>query len=160
MDYSNDGDKNESYEKYIFKLFKKMNRVIVLHGRSHRDMAKHAIDCLPPGVLYEVVIRDHEQDRKSEQNRLYWKRLDEISAQAFIGGKRYDSRVLHEYAKRGFLPDACHKNVEKWCILPSGERELCMGTGDLTVHEFSDYLIKVEAFGASLGVKFSDGIER
>lgn len=136
-----------------------MKRSLILRTPAIRDLAVAAIANLPTDQdnPLEVVIRPYRAQRKLEQLGLYWIRLKEISEQAYIGGRRYSDDVLHEHFKREFLPDETSKGVQKWTYLPSGERVLKMGTGDLNVSEFAAYLTQVEAFGAGLGVMFTDG---
>jgi hypothetical protein len=135
------------------------SRSIILRNAQIKAVAVAAVGNLPidEDHPYEVVIRPYKANRKLEQLGLYWIRLAEIEAQAFIDGRRFAADpVLHEFCKREFLPDVCTKGIEKWAVMPGGERILKMSTGYLNVREFADYLTQVEAWGASLGVMFSE----
>lgn len=134
------------------------SRSIIIRSEAIRSVATAAIKSLPvlPETPFEVVIRPYKAKRNLEQLALYWLRLADIEGQAWIDGKRYAADpVLHEHCKREYLPDVSASGEEKWTYMPSGERILNMGTGDLNVKEFAGYLTQVEAWGAGLGVMFS-----
>jgi len=133
-------------------------RSIVINGDKARFIAINAINNLPidGNSFFEVVIRVFKKKRSNDQNNLYWVRLGEISKQAWIDGRQFTDDVIHEHVKRELLPDTCTKGIEKWMILPSGERTLKMSTGDLNTKEFAEYFTQVEAFAADLGVMMSD----
>lgn len=133
-------------------------RNFVIRDNGVKNLVINAINNLPmlDNVVFEVVIRVFKQKRSNDQNALYWVRVTEISKQAWFGSRQFDEDTIHEHLKRELLPEVTVKGVEKWMILPTGERVLRMSTGDLNTAEFSDYFIKVEAFAAELGVKMSD----
>lgn len=104
---------------------------------------------------FQVVIRKYKEKRTSQQNQTYWGRLQDISEQLILDGRRYDAETWHEQMKRDFLPEMCEKGVEKWKYLPEGSRVLNMSTTDLNTKEFYDYRLQVEADGAGMGVMFT-----
>lgn len=146
-----------------------MTRSLILRNPAIRDLAVSAIANLPtdPDSPLEVVIRPYRAQRKLEQLGLYWLRLKEISEQAYIGGRRYSDDVLHEHCKREFLPERDDPELEKkvkdpdnyrkWDYLPSGEKVLVASTSNLTVYGFACHTTQTEAWGAGLGVMFTDG---
>ncbi len=113
----------------------------------------------------EVVIREQVKARKPDQNALMWVGpLSDIAEQAWQNGRKYSAELWHELFKREHLPEdndpELHLLVrspdtyQKWAFTPNGERVLKASTKDLTVYGFSQYLTKVEADGASMGVQF------
>ena len=114
----------------------------------------------------EVVIREEKRKRTLDQNSLYWSGpLRDIAEQAWVQGRQYSAEVFHEYLKREYLPDNEAQDFDdthvkdgyrKWAITPSGERALIGSTTGLTLRGMAAYLEQVYAYGASLGVQFSD----
>lgn len=106
----------------------------------------------------EVVIREEVKGRGFDANAYYWLRLGEIAEQAWFNGRQYISDVWHEYCKRHIMPDEITtKDGEirsKWTETPDGELTV-ISTTVLEKSSFHEYTTAVEAFGASLGVKFS-----
>ena len=92
--------------------------------------------------------------------------LKDMAEQAYVNGRTYPDYVWHEYFKKEYLPEENDpelsrlvKNIETWCkwdIGIDGERVLIGSTTELSVYGFSQYLMKVESYGASLGVQFSE----
>ena len=126
---------------------------------------------LPLDGTIEVVIRKFKRKRTNDQNALMWGfRIGEIADQAWVempdGSKRqFTEEIWHEYLKRLFLPRGDEENIEelvtnpdsyvKMTEAPDGEWILVGSTTQLTTKGFSEYVMKVEAYGASLGVLFS-----
>ena len=115
---------------------------------------------LPLDGSQEVVIRKYVKKRRDEANNLYWKRLTEISQQAWIQGKQYSPEILAEYMKAMYLPEEYEEGItlegyEKYAILPDGSRSVIGSTTKLTTKGFANYLTQVEVFGVELGVHFS-----
>lgn len=104
---------------------------------------------------FEVVIRRYKSKRTNQQNNTYWGRLDDISEQVGIQGRKFEPIVWHEHMKEKFLPDECAKGIDKWMFMIDGSRRLKMSTTDLNTKEFYDYRLQVEAYGAELGVMFT-----
>lgn len=114
----------------------------------------------------EVVIREEKRKRTLDQNALYWAGpLRDIAEQAWVHGRQYSAEVWHEHFKREFLPDpdwsACdHSHIKdgfaKWARTPNGTNVLIGSTTGLTLRGMAVYLEQVYAYGASLGVQFSE----
>lgn len=133
---------------------------ILLRTESQRDAHIARIMNAPLDVEHplEVVIREQEKPRKPDANAAMWAGpLRDIEEQAWLDGRTFKADVWHEHFKREFLPEEydpelCLEGYRKWDYLPSGERVLIGSTTQLKTKGFSQYLTKVEAFGASLGV--------
>lgn len=139
-------------------------RLFLLSSKEIVARVQALLDHVPVDPLrpLQIVIREHKEKRHDMQNRYYWQRLNEISAQAWIDGRQFSAETLHEYFKRELLPndgEADPQDVRdgyvKWEFDPAGERVLVGSTTMLTVRGFAAYTEAVEAFGASLGVEFS-----
>jgi len=110
----------------------------------------------------EVVIREQQNRRKTDQNALMWAgALKDISEQVYTDGRTYDSETWHEFFKRKFLPEEfddelTKEGYEKWAYLPDGDRVLKGSTTQLTVKGFAWYLEQIYAFGAEYGVMFGE----
>lgn len=141
---------------------KYQTRHIMLVGEMQKETAKILIDNAPMDVMHpiEFVIREAVKPRKLDQNALMWVGpLADIASQAWVQGRTYDAEVWHEQFKREFLPEThiegiTREGYKKWDVTPKGDRVLVGSTTDLTVRGFSEYLEKVHAYGASLGVMF------
>ena len=96
------------------------------------------------GKPLAVTVTEYKSRRSIEQNKRYWAILQQISEQAFLGGRAFGAEAWHEMFKRQFIG----------CVdLPNGER-LGASTTGLAVPEFADYMTKVEAFASGeLGVE-------
>ena len=93
-----------------------------------------------------VVVEEYKAKRHSQQNRLYWSYLKQISAQAMLSGKYYSDEVWHEFFKGHFLG---------YVDLPDG-RKMGESTTKLNVTQFAEYVNKVEVYAVELGVIFSE----
>jgi len=93
-----------------------------------------------------VVVEEYKAKRHSQQNRLYWSYLKQISAQAMLSGKYYSDEVWHEFFKGYFLG---------YVDLPDG-RKMGESTTKLNVTQFAEYVNKVEVYAVELGVIFSE----
>ena len=106
----------------------------------------------------EVVLRERVEARKLSQNNYMWKRIGEISEQAFIDGRRHNSDVWHEYFRRHVMPEEIKLKDgtlrSKWIELPLGGLTVVSST-DLEKGCFANYCTLIEAFGAERGVRFS-----
>jgi hypothetical protein len=128
--------------------------MIIINSEENRQTTIDKIRWLELKDNYFVDIRKHKAKRTNQQNKTYWARINDISEQVYIDGRRYSQDVWHEHCKREFLPEVSNSGCEKWSYLPNGGRYLTMGTGDLDTKEFYDYRLQVEACGSNLGVKF------
>lgn len=108
----------------------------------------------------EVIIREWVKPRKKSQNDLMWAcQLKDISEQAYVSGRTYSAEVWHEFYKEQFLPltfdaEMTKEGYRKYDESPCGKKILIGSTTHLTVKGFAQYLLEVEAHGASLGVEF------
>lgn len=110
----------------------------------------NAQGCLDAGSPLRVIVTTEESKRKDEQNRYYWGRvMRQISEQAWVNGRLYDSDVWHEHYARKY-------GVCEDIVLPNGETiTRRKSTTQMTVREFSEYTNRVEADAATeLGVQF------
>lgn len=139
-------------------------RTIRILDKDRRSLAIAAIENAPDGV--EVVIREPVTTRSQSQNALMWSGpLRDLEEQAWVHGRQFSAEVWHEYLKALYLPEETDPDIEnlvtnvrvykKWDISPKGDRVLVGSTTQLSKKGMSDYLDKVYAFGAGLGVMFS-----
>lgn len=141
---------------------KYQTRHIMLVGEMQKATAKHLIDNAPMDTQHpiECVIREAIKPRKLDQNSLMWAgALKDIAEQAWVNGRTYTAEVWHEHFKREHLPEQFEDGITKegyikWSILPNGDKVLIGSTTNLTVKGFSEYLEKVHADGANMGVLF------
>lgn len=91
------------------------------------------------GKPLAVTVQEHKARRNTDQNRLYWKRLNDIAAAAWIGGKQYSAEVWHEQFKRQFI------GME---ALPDGSKT-GLSTTTLSVADFADYITQIEAYAST-----------
>jgi hypothetical protein len=87
--------------------------------------------------------------------------LADIAEQGYLKGRTYIAEIWHEYFKRKYLPEQfdpakCMDGYRKWDYDPDGERLIVGSTTKLTKAGFAEYLTQVEAFGANLGVRFTE----
>lgn len=100
------------------------------------------------GRPLEVLVSEFKKKRSDAQNRLYWLRLEGISQQVVVAGRRHPKESYHELFKRKFI------GYEE---LPDGGGIIGLSTTTLDAREFSDYIGKIEAWAAEEhGVIFDD----
>ena len=109
------------------------------------NWAAFSLDGKPLGVR----VAPYRKKRSDEQNALMWVWLTQIADQAWVAGRRFGDETWHEHFKRECLPETCAKGVDKWRVLPSGERVLVMSTTDLNTEEFSTYMTRFSALSAT-----------
>lgn len=108
----------------------------------------------------EVILREEVKARKPDQNALMWSGpLFDISEQGYVNGRTYTPEVWHEHFKAEFLPEEfdpelTKEGYRKYDYTPSGARVLIGSTTELTIKGFAQYLERVIAFGAGIGVMF------
>lgn len=129
-------------------------------NKSVQSNCKAMVDSLPLDGTKEVVIRPYVRKRRDEANALYWVRLQEISDQAWLEGRKYSPEIWAEFLKAKYLPIEYEQGItldgyEKYAHLPDGSITMIGSTTKLTTKGFADYLTQVESFGAELGVMFS-----
>lgn len=107
----------------------------------------------------EVIIREEVKQRGLSQNAYYWMRLGEIAEQGWFQGRLYSADVWHEYCKKYVMPEEIvTKDGEirsKWVDSPDGSR-VVISTTQLAKGCFAEYVGMVEAFGATLGVRYKE----
>lgn len=90
-----------------------------------------------------VTVAEHKAKRSGDQNKRYWAILNEIAEGAWIGGRQFSTEAWHEFFRAKFI------GYEE---TPDG-RQIGISTTTLSVAEFGDYMIRVEAYAATeLGV--------
>lgn len=93
------------------------------------------------GTGYELVLRPLKSKRSIDQNKRYWKLLLELSDVAWVDGRQFSKDSWHEYFKREFI------GIEE---LPGGG-QIGISTVKLSVEEFGNYMMKIEAWAAEQG---------
>jgi len=90
------------------------------------------------------------QRRSTEQNRLLWAILGEISEQIKPMGRQYGSESWLAYFKTRFLGA---DTVQ----LPNGQELVKpFSSSELDKHEFSEFVERIQAWAADKGVYFSE----
>lgn len=129
-----------------------MQRIFVLHSESQAKALYAFLRNNWPAMAAQgkplaVAVAEHKDKRHSQQNRLYWALLKQVSEQAMVDGRRYSDEVWHEQFKRLLLG---------LVDLPGGQKA-GESTTKLNVSEFSEYVNKVTAYAATeLGVVFEE----
>jgi len=139
-------------------------KVIRLVGKLQADTAISAIQNAPIDTErpLEVIIREEQKGRSLSANALMWAGpLNDIASQAWVHGKQYSALIWHEYFKEKFLPDfpdpaQVKDGYKKYEETPDGKRILIGSTQKLTKHGFNLYIESIYAYGADLGVRFSE----
>ena len=142
---------------YLQKTFR-------LIGKSQAEVAINAIQNAPIDSEYplEVIIRKEQKGRSLSANALMWAGpLNDIAQQAWVHGRQYSALIWHEYFKEQFLPEfndplITKEGYKKYEETPDGRRVLVGSTSKLTKHGFSLYIENIYAYGANLGVKFTE----
>lgn len=146
-------------------------RKILLRGEPQRDLAIGLLRNVPLDFDYplEVIVREEVKARTLDQNAAYHAGpLRDISKQAWIDGRQYSTETLHEHFRQEYMPDETRLSADelakrvknpatykKWDYDLRGN-QICVGsTTQLTKFGFGEFMTKVEAFGAGLGVQFS-----
>ena len=141
-----------------------LTKTIRLIGKLQIDTAINAIQNAPIDIErpLEVIIREEQKGRSLSANALMWAGpLNDIASQAWVHGRQYSALIWHEYFKEKFLPDFCDlaqvkEGYKKYEETPDGRRVLVGSTQKLTKHGFSLYMEQIYAYGADLGVRFSE----
>ena len=139
-------------------------KVIRLVGKLQADTAISAIQNAPIDIErpLEVIIREEQKGRSLSANALMWAGpLNDIATQAWVHGRQYSTLIWHEYFKEKFLPDfpdptQVKEGYKKYEETPDGRRILIGSTQKLTKHGFNLYIESIYAYGAELGVRFSE----
>lgn len=131
---------NALVRKFVFLTDDDVARFMAFMRANRADMAKQ-------GRFLQVVVSEYKASRSTEANAYMWAGILEPAAQqAWSGGSRWKAEAWHELLKQLFLPETCAKGVDKWWILPNGDRRLVMSTSDLNVSEMTVYLDQCAAY--------------
>ena len=141
-----------------------LTKTIRLIGTAQKEVAINLIQNAPIDSEYplEVIIREEQKARSLSANALMWAGpLNDIANQAWVHGKQYSSLIWHEYFKEQFLPEFANPEItkegyKKYEETPDGKRILIGSTSKLTKHGFSIYMEQIYAYGANLGVRFTE----
>ena len=141
-----------------------LTKTIRLIGKLQIDTAISAIQNAPidSDKPLEVIIREEQKGRSLSANALMWAGpLNDIATQAWVHGRQYSTLIWHEYFKEQFLPDfpdpkQVKEGYRKYEETPDGRRVLIGSTQKLTKHGFNLYIENIYAYGADLGVRFSE----
>jgi hypothetical protein len=126
-----------------------VDRVFVLrdepHVRSlHAFLRANARAMAQAGRPLAVHVTEYKARRNSAQNRLYWALLRDISEQAWVDGKQYSSEAWHAYFAGQYI------GREE----TPGGGSIAISTTTLSVHEFADYVTRIQAYAATeLGIE-------
>lgn len=141
-----------------------LTKTIRLIGASQKEVAINAIQNAPIDSEYplEVIIREEQKARSLSANALMWAGpLNDIANQAWVHGRQYSALIWHEYFKEQYLPEFADPKItkegyKKYEETPDGRRILIGSTSKLTKHGFSLYIENIYAYGANLGVRFTE----
>lgn len=135
-------------------------RQILLRSQQQVDTLLFLIPNLPldSEKPLEVLIREPVKQRGVDQNGLYFKRVGEIAEQAWLKGRQYSKDVWHVYLCQYEMQEEIEtkdgERRSKWVDMPDGGRTV-ISTTQLSKACFAEFTAIVEAFGASLGVRFN-----
>ena len=134
---------SQSVRKWIFREHSDWVRFVEFMRTNMKDAAEHERPL-------QAVVSHYKATRSAEQNAFMWVGiLEPLAMQASVGGTRFKAEVWNELLKELFLPETCAKGIDKWLMLPNGERRLEMSTSDLNVEEMTLYLNQAAAYAAS-----------
>lgn len=126
-----------------------MDRLFVLRDEAHARalhvfLLANAKAMAGEGRPLAVHVTEWKAKRNSQQNRLYWALLREISESAWVGGKQYSNEAWHAYFAGRLI------GYEE---TPDGGR-VPISTRKLSVQEFADYITRVQAHAQTeLGIE-------
>lgn len=138
-----------------------VRRPFILRTEAIRQSLLAVIGNLPIDEArpLQVMVSEEMKQRGLDANAYYWVRIGEIADQAWLEGRQYNDDCWHEYAKRNIMPDEITLKDgtvrSKWIELPDGSLTV-VSTTQLERKCFATYTTMVEAFGASLGVRYSE----
>ena len=98
------------------------------------------------GKYLAISITEYKSKRSIEQNKRYWKIVNEIADNAWVNGQKFSADAWHEMFKRKFIGQE---------ELPGGG-VLGISTTKLNISEFGDFMTKVEVYAATdLGLEIT-----
>jgi hypothetical protein len=130
-----------------------MNRVFTI-GNSRSALMK-ALSLLGnllvrPEDDLELIVRKRVYKRSTEQNKLYWSRLNEISEGLPVQGVNHSAEAWHHWFRQKFIGS-------EDLTLPNGKVfSQPISTTTLDVGAFSEYLTQIESWAAGHGLLFSE----
>jgi hypothetical protein len=126
-----------------------MERLFVLRSEQHAKALEVFVRCNwkqmeNEGRPMAVLVTEHKSKRNTQQNRLYWALLREISEQAWVEGKQFSSEAWHAFFAGKFIG---------WQDAPGGIKTP-ISTTTLDVHAFAEYVTQIQAYaGTELGIE-------
>jgi hypothetical protein len=126
-----------------------MERLFVIHSQLHANALVAFVRANYEAMADEgrpmaVLVTEHKSKRNTQQNRLYWALLREISEQAWIDGKQFSSEAWHAFFASKFIG---------WQDAPGGIKTP-ISTTTLDVHAFAEYVTQIQAYaGTELGIE-------
>lgn len=139
---------NQLVRRWVFYTRADWDRFIAFMGQNLKPMADQS-------RFLQCVVSEYKESRSSAANAYMWAGiLMPVSEQAFVGGQRFKPEVWSEHLKELFLPEINARGMDKWMVLPNGNRRLVMGTSNLNTAEMALYLDQCAAYAATeLGVQ-------
>jgi hypothetical protein len=128
-----------------------MKRRFILRSKAQSERAAAFLQSLPldPSMPLEVVIRDHDPARTTDQNAALWAALADISEQVVWHGQKYAPEDWKDIITAGLKTQRFAPGIN------GGLVALGISTSRLRKKQFGDLLEYVSWFGALKGVKFS-----
>ena len=129
-----------------------LSQTFVIHGQPSWDRVVAFVKANVGGdkLLGVTVFDANERKRSNEQNAFYWKcRMEVIADNAWVSGQQFSKEAWHELIADKFCP-------RRELTLPNGEiKSIRISTSEMKVHEFSEYMVRVEAYACTeLGIEF------
>ena len=138
----------------------KIDKIVIdIYNDTQRTTLINNLMSIPLDDPIQVTIGNKIKARGLDQNGLMWKRIGEISAQGWINKRQYHKDCWHKYLKDNEMPEEVELKdgtiCSKWVEQIDGSMET-ISTTELSARFFAKYITIIEAFGAGLGVMFSD----
>lgn len=103
------------------------------------------------GQPLEVTVRPYDKRRTSEQNRLLWAALTDISDQVEWHGQRLSAQDWKEMFSASLKKQRAIPGIDGGFVI------LGASTSKMTIKEMSELIELCYAFGAEHGVTFKEG---
>lgn len=131
-----------------------MNRTFILRSDSHTQAVIAFIQSNAPamsaaGTPLAVTVALAKAKRSLDQNARLHALLTDVAAHSWVEGRQYDLETWKEFFRQRFI------GTEE-ITMPDGKRiERGISTTTLNVHEFSDFMTKIEEYAQDhLAVEF------
>lgn len=115
--------------------------LFILIDDARRDNCLNYIRGLNLGKRMQVEIKPYRKNRSQAQNRTMWAWINTLADHT-----GYSPDELHEMFKQRFL-GFHHKEIMGETVL------IAKSTTKLSTHEFAEYMNKIEAVAAQMGVQ-------